>query len=255
MIRPCVVLVAAGTLAWAQDLPSVLKQGEEVFNKTCATGYCHGAKGVSGGAPRLAARGFAQAYIGTTVAQGVTGTPMPAFARSLSRPELVAVVAYVATLNGIANPVAAAPGAGGRAPAGPALSPEAARGRDLFSEATRGFTRCSTCHEINGIGMAVTTPIVKIPADAAMLKSLATPNVSSATVDGESMPILMVGRKSQSVSFYDLTVAPPVLRTVAPAAIQTRDDSTWKHSSVLGTYNDAELSAILAYLRATVSRD
>src|SRR5262249_40852005 len=54
MIR---ILLFTATLVCAQDLQSVLKQGEEVFSKTCATGYCHGAKGVSGGAPRLAARG------------------------------------------------------------------------------------------------------------------------------------------------------------------------------------------------------
>ena len=177
---------------------------------------------------------------------------MPAFGTSLSRAELTAVVAYVSALNGIANPAIAAAGPVAAGPAEPALSPEAARGRSLFSEATRGFARCSTCHELNGIGMAVTTPIGKVPADASALKSLATPNVATATVDGEAMPILMVGRKSQSVAFYDLTVAPPVLRTVAPTAIQTRDGSGWKHASAAGSYSDAELSAILAYLRTAV---
>jgi len=52
--------------------------------------------------------------------------------------------------------------------------------------------------------------------------------------------------------FYDLTSSPPVLRTELPAAIQTRDGSTWKHSSVIGSYSDAELAAVLAYLRVVV---
>ena len=34
-------------LAGGQNLTDVLKQGEDVFNKTCATGYCHGAQGAA----------------------------------------------------------------------------------------------------------------------------------------------------------------------------------------------------------------
>jgi len=54
------------------------------------------------------------------------------------------------------------------------------------------------------------------------------------------------------VMFYDLTSSPPVLRTESPTAVQTRDGSTWKHSSVTGSYSDAELATILAYLRVVV---
>ena len=63
------------------------------------------------------------------------------------------------------------------------------------------------------------------------------------------MPALVVAKKSASVVFYDLTVAPPVLRTETPATVQTKDGSTWRHASFLGTYTDSELSAILSYLR------
>src|SRR5207244_13317735 len=123
-------------------------RGEEVFAQSC-TGYCHAAKGAGGGgAPRLAARGFDQAYINNVVTRGVSGTAMQGFATTLSRPDFISVVAYVATLNGIANPVIPpiAPGAAGRP-----LSPEVARGKDLFFDATRSFGRCSTCHELNGM--------------------------------------------------------------------------------------------------------
>ena len=180
------LLVVIGAFANAQSLPDVLKQGEAVFNKSCATGYCHGARGTTGGAPRLAARGFDQNFINDTVARGVPSTAMPAFGTTLSRADLTAVVAYVASLNGVANPVIA-----GSGPAGPPavrLSAEAARGRDLFSDSVRSFGRCSTCHEVAGIGIPVATPIAKIPADAAALKALATPQVSTAMVGSESMP-------------------------------------------------------------------
>lgn len=244
-----ILFLAVAALAVAQNLQDVLKQGETVFSKSCATGYCHGARGASGGAPRLAGRGFDQAFIANTVTRGVPSTAMPAFGSMLSRADLNAVVAYVASLNGVANLItnSGSPGA-----VAAKLTGDAARGRDLFSDAVRGFGRCSTCHEIGGIGIAVATPIAKVPADAAALKALATPQVSTATLGTESMPALVVGKKANAVIFYDLTSAPPVLRTELPASIQTREGSMWRHSSVIGAYNDAELSAILAYLRTAV---
>jgi mono/diheme cytochrome c family protein len=239
------LLLALAAAAGAQNLPDVLKQGETVFNKSCATGYCHGARGTGGGAPRIAARGFDQAFIANTVLRGVPATAMPAFGATLSRSDVTAVVAYVASLNGVTGPARI------NAPAAK-LSGDAARGRDLFSDAVRSFGRCSTCHEVGGLGIAIATPIAKVPADAAALKALATPQVSTVTIGSDSMPALVVSQKANAVIFYDLTSAPPVLRTEAPAAIQTRDGSTWRHSSVTGSYNDAEVSAILTYLRAVV---
>jgi mono/diheme cytochrome c family protein len=239
------LLLALAAAAGAQNLPDVLKQGETVFNKSCATGYCHGARGTGGGAPRIAARGFDQAFIANTVLRGVPATAMPAFGATLSRSDVTAVVAYVASLNGVTGPARI------NAPAAK-LSGDAARGRDLFSDAVRSFGRCSTCHEVGGLGIAIATPIAKVPADAAALKALATPQVSTVTIGSDSMPALVVSQKANAVIFYDLTSAPPVLRTEAPAAIQTRDGSTWRHSYVTGSYNDAEVSAILTYLRAVV---
>ena len=249
-----IVLLAA--LASAQDLQQALKRGEEVFKTSCATGYCHGQNGTAGGAPRLAARGFDQAVITNIVTRGVPSTAMPAFAGTLSRPDLIAVVAYVATLNGIANPnLNPGPQRGGPVgPAEPPLPPEAARGRDLFYDAVRGFARCATCQEVHGMGMPVATPIQTVPADVAALRALATPAVSTATMDGESMPALVLSQTRQRVLFYDLTVAPPVLRTVDPATVKIAQGSGWSHSSAIGSYSDAEMSSILDFLHAVVKR-
>jgi mono/diheme cytochrome c family protein len=247
-MRRALLFLFIAALIPAQDL---VKQGEAVFSKSCATGYCHGAKGANGGAPRLAARGFDQPFINTTVRGGVPGTAMPAFETTLSRADLNAVVAYVASLNGVTNLITASSGG----PPGPPvtrLTGDAARGRALFSDAVRGFGRCSTCHEVGGIGISVATPIAKVPADAAALKALATPQVSTATLGGESMPALVVSKKANAVLFYDLTTPPPVLRNESPTAVQSRDGSAWRHASVTGAYSDAELTAILTYLRAVV---
>ena len=120
-------LVIVPALLQAQNIQDVLKQGEEVFSKGCSVGYCHGPKGAGGGAPRLAARGFDQAYINNTVSSGVSGTAMPAFAKTLSRPDLAAVVAYIASLNGIGNPNIAGAGGRGIATQEQPLPPDAAR--------------------------------------------------------------------------------------------------------------------------------
>src|SRR5690348_7496403 len=101
------LLLGMAAMTHAQDL---VKQGEAVFAKSCATGYCHGARGTNGGAPRLAARGFDQGFIANTVQRGISGTAMPAFGSTLSRADLNAVIAYVASLNGIANPTIAGGG-------------------------------------------------------------------------------------------------------------------------------------------------
>ena len=233
----------------AQNLTEVLQQGEQVFAKSCATGYCHGVKGGAGGAPRLVGRHFDQAYINNVVTRGVPDTGMPSFATRLSRPDLVAVIAYVATLNGITNPTVGPGGAAATVSSRPKLTAEAARGARLFTDAVRSFGRCSTCHEVDDLGTSVAAPIAKVPSSAAELKALATPAVKTATMDGESMPVLVLSEGKQSIVFYDLTSIPPVQRSAEPGSVKFADGSNWRHSSVIKSYDDAELAAILTYLR------
>jgi hypothetical protein len=71
-------------------------------------------------------------------------------------------------------------------------------------------------------------------------------------VGNETMPGLVVAKKATEVTFYDLTSAPPVLRTVAPNEFVSREGSTWKHADFIKSYSDTELTAILAYLRLAV---
>jgi mono/diheme cytochrome c family protein len=221
------------------------KQGAQIFAASC-TGYCHApAGGSGGGAPRLAGRGFDQAYITTTIANGVPATSMPGFSSTLSRADLTAVVAYVASLNGI--------GSGGTAAADPTpLSADAERGRQLFSDAVRSFERCSTCHEVDGIGIPVSTPMTKIPADVPALRRLATPQVVTATRAEDTMPVLVVSNTSRATIYYDLSTLPPVLRTAEPGTVKVASGGSWQHASVIGSYDDGALTAILTYLRGVV---
>jgi mono/diheme cytochrome c family protein len=249
------LLFAACALALscsAQNIAGVVKQGEAVFSKTCATGYCHGIRGGPSGAPRLAARGFNQAYIDKVVRNGVPDTGMTSFTTRLSPPDLVAVIAYVATLNGIATPDVSMEGAGNAVSNRPTLTGEAARGARLFSEAVRSFGRCSTCHEVSGFGIPVAAPMAKVPTSAVELKALTTPNVKTGAIGGETMPVLVLSQGKQGAVFYDLTSAPPVQRNAEPGSVKFTDGSNWRHSSVIGAYNDSELAAILDYLRAVI---
>jgi mono/diheme cytochrome c family protein len=177
---------------------------------------------------------------------------MPGFAGTLPRPDLTAVVAYVATLNGIANPnlTFGRGGGGSGGPPEPPLPAEAARGRALFQDPVRGFGRCATCHEVKGIGIAVATPISKVPADAQALRALSTPQVSTVTAGSDTMPALVVSKTVRSVIFYDLTSSPPVLRTADPAGVKTAEGSGWRHAQAIGAYSDADLELILLYLRS-----
>jgi mono/diheme cytochrome c family protein len=247
MKRGLLISLLTGVLAGAAFAqPAIVKQGEQVFATTCATGYCHGARGGAGGAPRLAARGFDAAYIRSVVTNGIPDTGMGSFTAKLSRPDLIAVIAYVSSLNGVEMPDSGgAPG-----PGAPALSGEAATGARLFKEATRSFGRCSTCHEVGGFGVPVAGPIAHVPDSVAALRSLATPNVKTASMAGESMPALVLSDGKRGTLFYDLTSAPPVERSAETGAVKFSDGSGWRHASAIGAYKDDELTAILAYLRA-----
>jgi len=234
------------SMAFAQDLAT---RGAEVYIKSCATGYCHGVKGTAGGAPRLAARGFDEAYISRVIRSGINGTGMPAFGTVLSRVDLFAVSAYVGSLNGIApNPNLAQ--LIQRGPPQRTLPPEAARGRALFYEAVRGFGRCSTCHQVDSLGIAITDPLAKIPASATALRELSTPKVVTVTADGDTFPALVLSKGLTQMKVYDLTLAPPVLRVFPAAAAKIQEGSAWRHAAAAASYSDADLEAILAFLRA-----
>jgi len=116
----------------------------------------------------------------------------------------------------------------------------------------RGFGRCSTCHEVNEIGIPVATPIASVPASIQALRELATPSVHTAIVGNQTMPALVINDGSRAKVFYDLTTAPPVLHTAQPGTVTLRDGSGWRHVSMVDSYSDTELGLILEYLRSAV---
>jgi mono/diheme cytochrome c family protein len=218
-----------------------IKHGEEVFAQTCTQSYCHGANGAAGGAPKLAGRGLTANYIERVVTYGISGTPMPAWGQNLPLFEVRAVIAYVESLNGIAPSVRSGPP--------PTLTGEAAHGRDLFFEPLH-TPRCSACHRELDRGLLVAPDIATVPSDVAALKDLAAPHVSTVTANGETFPAFVASQVPTETKMYDLTKFPPVLRTFDPKAVTVKGGSSWKHSTVLGSFSDAEFASMLEFLRA-----
>ncbi len=218
----------------------MLEHGADVFAKSCASGYCHGPNGAGGGAPKLSGRGFDESLITSITRAGVEGTAMRGYGTVLARPDFNAVVAYVASLNGI-EPRAIAAEAKPRV-----LSPQAARGRELFFDSVRGVARCSTCHEADGMGIPV-APIKTVPRD---LRNLPAPDIRIAVVDGDRFPALLVSQGGRRTVLYDLTTLPPVMRTVDAATLKLDGPAEWRHPTAV--YNDSELQSILDFLRAMV---
>ena len=249
-MRSFVLMVLGSALALAQNNPTA--RGEDIFSKTCATGYCHGLRGAAGGAPRLAARGFSAQYIRQVVTGGYK--EMPAFGGKLEARDLNAVVGYVAALNGVSQETLGRGGAGRGGTGTPArtLSSRAAQGRALFFDATRGFGRCSTCHQLEGHGIAITDPVTRVPDGVASLRALTTPAVRTFRCGAESFPAVIVKKSGGEAIVYDLTSSPPVLRSFWDAKFEIENNSSWQHSAVMASYNDADLESVLAFLREVV---
>ena len=245
LLFPVLLFAGIQTQVLAQEVNPPL--GEQIYLNTCATGYCHTpGGGAGGGAARLAARGFDLDYITRTVSLGLHETLMQGFASILPAPELQAVIAYVASLNGLSVADAAA-----TAPATPAvvLSPAEERGKALLHDALRGFGRCATCHQVEGSGVPVADPIAVVPGSVRALKRLRTPKVATVHLDRERMPGLVLNQGAARTLFYDLTSAPPVRRNVETGSVTIKPGSRWRHASFIPTYTDAELENILEYLR------
>jgi hypothetical protein len=68
-------------------------------------------------------------------------------------------------------------------------------------------------------------------------------------VDGDEFPALPVEEKDGWVKLYDLTVPPPVLRTLRASEVELPPGSRWRHADVIASYTDRELELILAYLQ------
>jgi mono/diheme cytochrome c family protein len=206
--------------------------GAKVFATSCAVGYCHGADGAANRGPRLRGREFDRAYVERVVHKGIPNSAMPGFEGRLKPGELAAVIAYVMHISGEKHQ--AAPSSITSEPAEPArvMSPAEA----LFFDATREV-RCATCHELGGRGVKIAPMDAKDKVKRVKLR------------DGDSFPALIVSDTSEALRVYDLTVPPPVLRTLDRMQVaEIGKEELWNHSQVTRKYTQPEVDQVNEFL-------
>ena len=128
------------------------QEGASIFRQTCAQGYCHGAGGSQGRAPKLIGRAFDPTVALKIISDGVSGTGMPGFKDRLNATELNAVLDYVVKISG--GDASKLPSATNTSVANN-MPAAAQKGRELFFDAARGVNRCGTCHALDGMGVAI----------------------------------------------------------------------------------------------------
>ena len=245
--------------------PDSIARGQRLFAESCSVGYCHGVAGAAGRGPRLRGRKFDKNYLYTVTRDGIPNSAMPAWKGRLSDEEIWSVVAYVMSLATAGEeappPNPMPPGAGPASVAAFEGPLEARRGHDLLFDATRG-TRCSTCHSMNGRGIAVGPDLAQAaPKSAGELVGLVRSKkprhvLSARTTGGDVFPALRVEQSEKWIKLYDLTVTPPVLRTLERSEVSSlTENSNWQHESVARSYSDLELESIFTYLEWARSRE
>lgn len=222
-----------------------LDAGARIFRQTCAQGYCHGAGGTQGRAPKLLGRAYDAPVALKIISDGVANTGMPGFKERLSATDLNNVLAYVVKLSG---------GDMDRLPMTStaltvSMPAEIQKGRDVFFDALRGVNRCGTCHALDGLGIAIGPNLASgTKYDVAAIQKGKPATIRQATVKGDTFPALLVDRKPNAVRVYDLTVIPPPLRTFAPGDITFAPSTTWSHANVIKGYSAADLDSIVLWL-------
>lgn len=238
--------IAAAAAALAQDA------GQTVFNKSCAVGYCHGSGGTAGRAPKLTGRNYEHQFVWKVTRDGIPNTGMPGWKDRLNASDLDAVIAYVVRISGgKLDPKLA----GGSAASGPTLPAAARRGKELFFDAVRGEARCSTCHALDELGIAIGPNLLSSGQfDRNTLRNGRPAAVRLAKAGAESFSALIVEQRANETVVFDLALPLPVLRTFAKGEVAFSGGANWRHANATARYSDDELDSISAYLQWMAGR-
>jgi mono/diheme cytochrome c family protein len=131
---------------------------------------------------------------------------------------------------------------------------QAGRGFEMFTRTAKPYA-CGTCHAIGGKD-ATPGPDLKMWSK---LAPRATAMAISATLTEKALwfetkngqfPGMKVSETADSVQAFDLSKAPPEMRTVAKADIvSAKSNSTWKHPPGTAKLSPAEIADLIAYIR------
>ena len=216
MFRTClsIVFVLMPSTVLAQQ--AQVAAGEKLFLASCQV--CHGEAGVGNRAPTLRGARLTVDYITRVVSKGKPGTMMPAFEDAFSPEQIRQLALYVRSLHRPDSPWAA-------------LRGNASSGERVFFDTTQTHS-CQVCHSIQGRGARVgpdlgvalkaRTPreifekIVIVPHRSA---DPAYANVAIVTRAGERLIGVRGEETGSGVRFYETSVLPPKVLTLAKADI------------------------------------
>ena len=242
---------------------SVISQGNDLFARSCATGYCHGAEGRAARGPDLRNRGWDPRKLYSSIRDGVPGTTMPPWNNILPDEEIWTVTGYIISLGTTQLRGAAATITLGSSAAGPAeLTGKAKHGHDLFFDLNHQ-KRCGICHRLGGKGTAVGPDLSAASGKSAdeLLNDIVNPGASIAegfeqtvvtSKAGETIAGVKHSQTDQIIRVYDSEAIPPPLRTFYRDSVERtttrRQSSMPAHYGQFYTRN--ELQAIVAYLKS-----
>ncbi len=248
------MIALALLLAQSVAGPAAVARGEQIFAQNCSVGYCHGVAGAAGRGPRLRGRSFAKDYLYNVTRDGIPSSAMPAWKDRLKDGDIRVVVDYVASLATSTDP---APPANPMPPGtGPAALPSfkgpaaAARGHELFFDPVR--ENCGVCHAVGGRGIPVGPDLsARSQIKLSDIDGAPSQRVLQAKLKtGEEFPAVVVEQNADQVQLYDLTLAPPVLRTLARTEVTALTPApSWRHRDFTKDYTRPELEEIVVYLR------
>jgi mono/diheme cytochrome c family protein len=255
-------LAIAGAAQAAPSAAPEMMQGGNLFVVTCSSSFCHGEGGAGAQGPSLRNRNFTPDFVRNTVTNGRSGTPMPAFKDSLSQTELSMIVDFVMSLspnNHNTNTAAvSAPAAATQAPV--PLSAQALAGSALFFDASR-IAGCALCHSYKEQGGPIGPDLTAIakgtPHDiyqSIVKPAVPNPNYPAVTVTDRGKTVSGIPKLTTDkiVQLYDLSSAPPVLRSFYPAdgAKTETPTASAPYAHDLSSYSKDELTALIAFLKS-----
>ena len=250
--------------------PKTIAEGARLFAPTCGTGYCHGAGGSGGGAPKLRGRGLEAGFLFKTISNGVTRTPMMPFKSQYTEEQIWKLVAFImsdpaasisaATPDQPSNPAAPEPPTTGAAVS--ALLGDPKSGRAIFFDTTVA-SNCSACHSFNGEGGSIAPDLskpaeLKSPRD--MFASIVMPGsprdsryrtVVLTLRSGEKISGIVKEEDAESIRVYDTTELPAVLRTVQKQEVSKREtiDESSMPRDYSSRYTLKQLLDLVAFLK------
>jgi hypothetical protein len=136
-----------------------------------------------------------------------------------------------------------------------APTPQIERGRELFTNAKKGVA-CKTCHSLAGIGTAIGPDLTTLAANGSVhsivmtMHMTMTEHVYRIKTAVASFPGILKEKKGTLVEYYDLSLIPPVLRTLsANQIISAERDEKWRHPPALANYSAQELADVIGFLK------